>query len=330
MDSTTAANMSVVKDSPLLRDHVVLVEGRMFVSFTNHLDAIRNMSKYKMRDDDVLISSYPRSGTHWTTAMVDLVMKEGDVEAVQNVNIHDRSSWLEYSKAAWAGTLDILAGEWGENPMDEAERVESPRLFSTHLGYDNVPEDVRQGKCKVIVTLRNPKSVLASLYKFNQSAAMDAVFDKKPDQDLVLDCQLTDELYRTHYGPWMNNIEQWWIHKDELKGKILFVVYEEMIKNMPKVLKEVAEFLNKDIPEERIHKMADYLKFDNMKQSKATGDALGKMKQGAKVDKNTELTHMCKGTIDDWKNVFTVAQNERMDKFYTDRLEKIGLKLDFE
>uniref|UniRef100_A0A674ICX7 Sulfotransferase n=1 Tax=Terrapene triunguis TaxID=2587831 RepID=A0A674ICX7_9SAUR len=42
----------------------------------------------------------------------------------------------------------------------------SPRLFSTHLHYDDIPKAVFENKVKVLVVFRNPKDVAVSYYHF--------------------------------------------------------------------------------------------------------------------------------------------------------------------
>ncbi|CAH1776493.1 unnamed protein product [Owenia fusiformis] len=321
--------MAFFQDSKMLTERSRLIKGRLFTTVSTHLDCIENMDNYKMREDDVVLSSYPRSGTHWSIAMVNLVMTNGDIDAVKDVHIHDRSIWMEFSKPAIKGKVDALAGEWGPNPMEEAEKEPSPRLFSTHLGYDMLPEDVRKAKCKVIIVLRNPKSVLASFHKLNQSSANDMFYEKKPDAELLLKYQLTDDIANFPFGPWIDAVEKWWVNRESLGNKILFIRFEDMKQDMPKVIKDVAEFLGKDIPDETIGQMAEHLKFSNMSQNPATNDVFKAGRESLNM-KDDSLQHMGKGTSDGWKDTFTVAQNERMNEYYGEKLRKIGLDMSLE
>jgi len=48
---------------------------------------------------------------------------------------------------------------------DEFETMTSPRIFNTHLHFENLPHEIRHGgKGKIIFVTRNPKDVAVSLY----------------------------------------------------------------------------------------------------------------------------------------------------------------------
>ncbi|CAH1785653.1 unnamed protein product [Owenia fusiformis] len=114
-----------------------------------------------------------------------------------------------------------------ENPMVAAESAPSPRLLSTHLTYDFMPESVKQGKCKVVVILRNPKSVVTSLHVLND---VPEYYKVVPTIDQTIDAMLTDAQDQLIYGSWFNHVSKWWLNKDKLKGNIHFIFYEDMKK----------------------------------------------------------------------------------------------------
>ncbi|CAH1785652.1 unnamed protein product [Owenia fusiformis] len=219
-----------------------------------------------------------------------------------------------------------------ENPMVAAESAPSPRLLSTHLTYDFMPESVKQGKCKVVVILRNPKSVVTSLHVLND---VPEYYKVVPTIDQTIDAMLTDAQDQLIYGSWFNHVSKWWLNKDKLKGNIHFIFYEDMKKNMGEVIKGLAKFLNKSIPDDHIDKMAEHLQFEQMLKNPKTGKAFENIKV---TDETMDLmetdaykaSHMRKGVIDDWKTKMTAAQSKRIDAFYGPRLEKIGLKFQYE
>ncbi|CAH1801166.1 unnamed protein product [Owenia fusiformis] len=312
-----------------------IVNGMSFSPEATHIEAVKSMNAYdKMRDDDVIVSSYPRSGTHWSIALVDLVMHGGDIETVKDRHIHERSIWMDIPMPNITGKaeMSIDSIKKQENPMVAAESTPSPRLFSTHLTYDFMPESVKQGKCKVVIILRNPKSVVVSHHFLND---IPEYYDVAPTIDQTIDAMLTDAQDQMIYGSWFNHVSRWWLNKDKLKGNIHFVFYEDMKKNMGEVIKGLAKFLNKSIPDENIEKMAEHLQFDQMLKNPKTGKAFENIKIDAEsldlmeTDAFKDL-HMRKGVIDDWKTKLTMAQSERIDAFLGSRLDKIGLKFQYE
>ncbi|CAH1787149.1 unnamed protein product, partial [Owenia fusiformis] len=253
---------------------LTIIDGVAYPTTYDHPDAIRQMKMYdKMRSDDVIICSYPRSGTHWAIALVDLVMREGDTEAADNIHINFRSQWMHISQQIWSGEVTMAAE--GNNPMREAEMLPSPRLLTSHLSYNVMPESVQQGKCKVVVVQRNPKSVLNSRYKYE--TLVPERFLEVPTFDTFLDSNLTDAQDRAPNGTWLNHVSGWWQNRDKLKGNIHFLNYEDMVQDMPKVVTGLAKFLDKNLTQETINKISEYLKFENMKKNPKTDKAFEKV-----------------------------------------------------
>ncbi|CAH1791418.1 unnamed protein product, partial [Owenia fusiformis] len=122
---------------------------------------LKKLNKLPIREDDILIASYMRSGTHWTAELVDLVRHNGDTDAIK-AHIHQRFHCLEISNKAWRGETNVLEDEADGSCYDEVQKMQSPRLLVTHQQTSFMPDGVLQGKCKTILVLRNPKSVIVS------------------------------------------------------------------------------------------------------------------------------------------------------------------------
>ena len=94
--------------------------------------------------DDVFISTYPKSGTTWLQQVVHGLRSRG---AMDFDEISAVVPWLE-------SALDI-----GIDP--HADQPWSPRAFKAHLVWERLPKGGRY-----ITAFRDPKSVLASYYRF--------------------------------------------------------------------------------------------------------------------------------------------------------------------
>lgn len=44
------------------------------------------------------------------------------------------------------------------------DKLASPRILNTHVLYDQIPNDFKSKKCKMVYLLRNPKDVAVSFY----------------------------------------------------------------------------------------------------------------------------------------------------------------------
>ncbi|XP_074189578.1 amine sulfotransferase isoform X2 [Rhinolophus sinicus] len=119
------------------------------------VDFLENIEDFEIRDDDVFIVTYPKSGTIWTQQILSLIYFEGHRSRTEIVKTIDRVPFLEYN----IHKIDFL-----ERP--------SPRLFSTHLPYYLVPKGLKSKKAKIIYIYRNPKDVLTSYFHFSNLMAI--------------------------------------------------------------------------------------------------------------------------------------------------------------
>ncbi|CAH1794378.1 unnamed protein product [Owenia fusiformis] len=305
-----------------------IINGCLFGNFTDW-EAIKNLKNLPIREDDIVISSYQRSGTHWAVELIDLVRKEGNTELVKQSHITDRFHWFEMAKQYTDGKVDdIFTYEGDGKCLDDITMAPSPRILVTHLGYDFMPEGVKTGKCKTIVVLRNPKSVLVSqVHLYN---VFGNNYTTRPTLDILLNSHLRDDNDKVLYGTWLSHVTSWWKQREATKDHIFFLRYEDMKKDMKGVIHKLASFLNKDLDEETISKIVHHLTFEQMKANPSTGDAFTRVKKSSKIDDTTPAAHMRKGVISNWKQQMTVAQSERIDAFYSPRLNAIGLTFHYE
>uniref|UniRef100_A0A8C5HWR8 Sulfotransferase n=1 Tax=Gouania willdenowi TaxID=441366 RepID=A0A8C5HWR8_GOUWI len=106
---------------------------------------IDSLQSFDIRDSDVFIVTYPKSGTIWTQQVVISVCElDGGLNQYQN-NL-EQMPWLEYT----------------EGRADYSLRP-SPRLFASHL----TPTEGREGQGEVIYVMRNPKDNIVSYYNFS-------------------------------------------------------------------------------------------------------------------------------------------------------------------
>ncbi|KAG8536249.1 hypothetical protein GDO81_026810 [Engystomops pustulosus] len=101
-------------------------------------DNWENVERFQARRDDLLISTYPKSGTTWVSKIVDLILNGGDTEESQKGAIFERVPFLECSGPGVPSGTKIL------------NKQDFPRVIKTHLQVEVLPRSFWDKRCKVL------------------------------------------------------------------------------------------------------------------------------------------------------------------------------------
>uniref|UniRef100_A0A672JJB5 Sulfotransferase n=1 Tax=Salarias fasciatus TaxID=181472 RepID=A0A672JJB5_SALFA len=181
---------------------------------------------------------------------------------------------------------------------DPCRERPDPRFFGTHLPPDMLPLGVREKQVKIVYVWRNPKDVLVSLYHFAQSW----VFLETPRSFEDFFQQFLDG--DVYMGSWFDHLREYISARDQLN--IHFVNYESMLKVVNHLFLKICAFLGRDLTDEAIDHIVEKSTFTNMKRNP---------KQA-----HLSVCFVCAGTAGEWKNFFTVAQNEQFDRLFQEKM----------
>uniref|UniRef100_A0A6B2FBJ7 Sulfotransferase n=1 Tax=Bothriechis nubestris TaxID=1766655 RepID=A0A6B2FBJ7_9SAUR len=261
------------------------------------------VERFQAHPDDLLISTYPKSGTTWVSEIVDMIYKEGSVEKCRVQPIYMRVPFLEFA------VPDVPTG------IELLKEVPRPCLIKTHLPVQMLPKSLLEKNCKIIYVARNAKDVAVSYYYFYQMAKV------HPDPGTWEEFLEKFMDGSVSFGSWYDHVKGWWdITK---KYRILYLFYEDMKEDPEREIQKVMEFLERPADKNLVKKIAHHTSFKEMSQNQM---ANYKSIPTSVMD-HTISPFMRKGVAGDWKNQFTVAQNERFDENY--KMQMKGTTLQF-
>ncbi|KAG8123912.1 hypothetical protein E2320_020049 [Naja naja] len=204
------------------------------------LDLIEAAEDLEIRDSDIFIETYPKSGTIWTQNIVCLILYEGHRNGTENILITHRSASIEYN----VHNVDIT-------------QLPSPRVIMSHLPYYLVPKTLRAKKGKVIYVYRNPKDILVSYFHFiNSWSGMEKSRNLEECMQKFLSGNVVGSLVFDH-------VKGWYTHQNEFN--ILFLCYEEMIQDLRGAVLKICKFIGKELSSQEVDKVVEMSTFKNMK-----------------------------------------------------------------
>ncbi|NXT30053.1 ST1B1 Sulfotransferase, partial [Syrrhaptes paradoxus] len=285
-----------------LRQPCPLVHGiPMVCAFAHDWDRVEN---FQSRPDDIVVVTFPKSGTTWVSEIVDMIMQGGDPEKCKRDVINNRVPMLEF-----AAPGNMPAG------TEKLATMPSPRVVKSHLPAHILPKSFWTNGCKMIYVGRNAKDVAVSFYHFDLMNN----FEPHPGTwDQYLEKFMTGKVA---YGSWYDHVKDYWERRKD--HPILYLFYEDLKENPRQEIAKVAQFLGKELSEAALDAITRHTSFETMRDNPSTNY---RMVPSNFMDHSIS-PFMRKGTTGDWKNYFTVAQSERFDEDYAQKM--LGTDLRF-
>ncbi|XP_063791392.1 sulfotransferase 1C4-like isoform X2 [Pseudophryne corroboree] len=297
MDPETMAQLTEILKH--LRLNLGQVDGIPLLESTCEIwDKIYN---FQAREDDVLISTFPKAGTTWMQEIVDLILLQGDVEKSMRAPCYAKVPFIElYPKPMPSG-------------VDAANAMESPRLLKTHLPIQLMPPSFWEKNTKIIYVARNAKDCMVSYFHFQK---MNKGMPEPGTWDEYFSLFLAGNVA---WGSWFDHVIGWWKAKD--KHQILYVFYEDLVEDPKREIRKIMRFLGKDLSDEVIEKIRHHTSFQAMKENPmANFSTLPSV-----IFDQSISPFLRKGEVGDWKNHFLVSQNIVFDEEYKKKMEGSGL-----
>ncbi|XP_077989718.1 sulfotransferase 1B1-like [Glandiceps talaboti] len=268
-------------------------------------DCLDSLVTFEIRPSDVFLITVPKSGTTWMKRILSLIMNDADEE--EALSRESTSPFTPYKFYPEMKTYHV-----------EYVKMEGQRFMPSHLLPNLLPPQLFEKKPKVIYVARNPKDAAVSMYHH-------CLQDNKIPSYTWSDFLTKYMQGRYIFGDWGSHVIPWWERRHE--QNVLFVKYEDMVKDLGRVVREVASFMDRDtLSEDQLNKITKLCTFESMKK-----DPVSLVKFACdlwSIDVSNS-PFVRKGKVGGWKDYFTVAQNEEFDEVYKRWIGDSGLEMDF-
>ncbi|KAM4562139.1 cytosolic sulfotransferase 2-like [Odontesthes bonariensis] len=267
--------------------------------FTDNWD---NIQDFKARPDDILIATYPKAGTTWVSYILDLLyFGHTCPDRLSSIPLHERVPFLEIS---------VPSLPTGKDLADQLSTT--PRLIKTHLPIQFVPRSFWEQSSRIVCVARNAKDTAVSYFHFGR---MNHVQPEPGDWSSFLQKFMDGKMV---FGSWYDHVNGWWKRK-QTYPKLHYIFYEDLIEDTGGEIDRLCSFLGLSPSAEEKEKVSAGVTFDSMKRNQMTNFSTVKMMD------LTVSPFMRKGKVGDWKNHFTVSQNEHFDEDYKQKMKNPAL-----
>ncbi len=193
---------------------------------------------YKPGPTDIFISPYLKCGTTWLQQIVHTLRTGGDMD------FDDISRVIPWFENAHAQGIDINSPQRG-----------TIQAFKSHLSWDAIPKGG-----KYIVSIREPKDALISLYRFfdGWQFEKDSVSMEEFSRAFYTECKLA-ESYWFHLASW------WEQRNDE---NVLLLCFEDMKDDLPTAVKRIADFVGIALNDQLLELILENSSLDFMRANK--------------------------------------------------------------
>ena len=262
---------------------------------------------FKFRDDDIIISTYAKSGTTWTQQIIAQLLFDGAAD----LHVAEMSPWID------------LRVPPPEVKLPAVEAQTHRRFVKTHLPVDAL---VYSPRAKYIYIARDGRDVVWSMYNHHANANglwYELLNDtpgrvgppiEKPNPDIHQYFLEWLEKDGHPFWPFWDNVSSWWAIRDQ--PNLMLLHFEELKRDLPGQMRRIAGFLDIPIKEQSFERMVEHCSFDWMKANATKSTPLG----GAIWDGGAD-TFINKGTNGRWRDVLTARDNARYEAM---ALEKLG------
>ncbi len=268
--------------------------------FQNHHFDSTIWNDFEFRDDDIIVSSYAKSGTTWMQQIIAQLLFDG----AAGLETAQMSPWMD------------LRVPPKEEKLPFVEAQGHRRFLKTHLPVDAL---VFSENAKYIYIGRDGRDIVWSMFNHHTNAndAWYAALNDTPgrvgppiDKPVEPVKAYFNEWFDRDGHPWWpfwENVRSWWAIRN--LPNIMFMHFNTLKSDMPGEIRRIAAFLDIRINEDKWDDILDHCSFDYMKANATRSVPLG----GAFWDGGAR-TFIHKGVNGRWSDVLSAEEKQRYEE----------------
>lgn len=202
--------------------------------------------------EDVFVCSYPKSGTTWMQHIVGSLVLRARGEPAGTGHVSSRTPFFEIDPH-WEGPGRLAA------KVQAGHEAIGRRMFNTHLRWEMMP---KHDRARYVYVCRDGRDACCSFYHHLSSQRT------KAGDGFVFEGSFSDFHERwlagkVEFGRWADHLASWNAASGD--SRVLFVSYEEMVRELRPCVERVAEHLCLRLREEEISELLPTFSFAHMK-----------------------------------------------------------------
>ena len=279
--------------------NLILHKYKSWVLPEDVLRVIKSVEKLTYRESDVLLISYPKTGTTWLQEILWLLTNEMNFDEAKRKSIFERFPYIEFPTPG----------------IKTISQAKGPRLLKTHLAPDLLNLDGGdQADCehcgigipKIVAIVRDPKDVLVSYYYFcrmNNLIGFTGTFDE------FFDRFVKDQVPYGSITQFYNSLLT--LSQGKLANNVIIVKYEDLKSNFNREVDRITHFLSlPPLTADQMARLKCHTSFEEMAQNSSVNYS---QMVSLGIGNKDEAPFMRKGIVGDWKNHLSPLQKRLIE-----------------
>ncbi|PIA59982.1 LOW QUALITY PROTEIN: hypothetical protein AQUCO_00400693v1 [Aquilegia coerulea] len=263
-------------------------------------------------DTDIFIITTPKSGTVWLKALSFAIVNRSNYTPSTNPLLTTNPPYT-------IPFFEIQLYHYNQNP--DLSKLQSPRLFATHIPYSSLPESIlTNSNCRILYLCRNPKDAFVSMWHFLNSISEDGQMPVGLDEAFQLFCKGA-----IPFGPFWEHVLDFWKLSLEKPKHVLFLKYEDMKADTNSHIKKMADFLGYPFSSQEVEKgvvdeISKLCSFEHLSNLEVNKTGL--------IDPREKIPNHIffrKAKVGDWSNHLTQQMILELDEITKEKLNGTGV-----